>query len=414
MAATKKPNGESTVAPERIRAFWAERQGLAGAMKGASASEVFARTGWARSVGGCNPYLALRDRAALSRASVDEAVAKLQIHELPSARGCTYVVPKDDYAIALRASQGHGDDASMAMATKFLGVTVKEIDRLCDRVLQLVAKTPLDPAGIKEAAGDAVRSLGPEGKKRGTTSTLPLALGRLQTHGLIRRVPTDGRLDQQRYRYVAWTPSPLGKKVLGDDEVAMELGRRFFRWTGPATVAQLAWWGGLGVKAARGVAAELKLATLEEGSDRYLFQDDKDALLAMTLPREPRISFVSRASTTSSTCAEKFSLTSIVTTSSAESPARRRRSTSGRSSDLPYHPIIDRGRVIGLWDWDGVSGKLAWRTFAKTPSVDKAVAKEGEALTEYVKRELGDARSFSLDSPESRVERIEELAKAKW
>ena len=83
----------------------------------------------------------------------------------------------------------------MAMATKFLGVTVKEIDRLCDRVLQLVAKTPLDPAGIKQAAGDAVRSLGPEGKKRGTTSTLPLALGRLQTHGLIRRVPTDGRLD---------------------------------------------------------------------------------------------------------------------------------------------------------------------------------------------------------------------------
>ena len=61
-----------------------------------------------------------------------------------------------------------------------------------------------------------------------------------------------------------------------------------------------------------------------------------------------------------------------------------------------------------------MSGKLAWRTFAKTPSVDKAVAKEGEALTEYVKRELGDARSFSLDSPESRVERIEELAKAKW
>ena len=88
-----------------------------------------------------------------------------------------------------------------------------------------------------------MRSLGPEGKKRGTTSTLPLALGRLQTHGLIRRVPTDGRLDQQRYRYVAWTPSPLGKKKFSaTTSVAMELARRFFRWTGPATVAQLAWW----------------------------------------------------------------------------------------------------------------------------------------------------------------------------
>ncbi len=289
---TKKATSGS-IAPERVRAFWAERQGLAGGRRGASAAEVLAQTGWARSVGGCNPYLALRNRAGLSRAAVDAAVEKLEIHELPSARGCTYVVPKGDFAIALRASQGHTDDATMAMAVKYLGVTEKEIDRLSDRVVALLAKTPLDPAALKEQAGDAVRSLGLEGKKRGTTTTLPLALGRLQTRGLIRRVPTNGRIDQQRYRYAAWSPSPLAKTKLTDDALAIELARRFFRWTGPATVPQLAWWAGLGVKAARAAVAELALVPLEDGSDRLLFADDREALLATTPPREPQIAFVS-------------------------------------------------------------------------------------------------------------------------
>ncbi len=148
MAAKKSDGG--AVSNERARAFWSSRQGLAGAMKGSSAADVLAKTGWARSVGGCNPYLALRDRAGLSREVVDRAVKDVAIHELTAARGCTYVVPRADYAVALRASQGHGDDASIAQAKKFLGVTDKEIDRLCQRVLDAVAKGPLDPAAIKE------------------------------------------------------------------------------------------------------------------------------------------------------------------------------------------------------------------------------------------------------------------------
>jgi hypothetical protein len=82
--------------------------------------------------------------------------------------------------------------------------------------------------------------------------------------------------------------------------------------------------------------------------------------------------------------------------------------------DLPYHPIVDRGRLVGLWDWDGVKGKLVWKLLGKAPALEKAVAKEGEALSAYVTKQLGDVRSFSLDSPERRGERIDALAKTKW
>jgi hypothetical protein len=59
-----------------------------------------------------------------------------------------------------------------------------------------------DPAQLKDELGDRVRNLGEEGRNRGQTTTLPAALGLLQAAGEIRRVPVNGRLDQQRYAYV--------------------------------------------------------------------------------------------------------------------------------------------------------------------------------------------------------------------
>jgi hypothetical protein len=411
---TGKKSATTAIAAERLRAYGFERQGLGGAMRGAKPNEVLAKTGWARSVGGCNPYLALRDRAGIGRAAADKAAADLAIHELPAARGCTYVVPKEDFAVALRAAQGHGDDAAIAQAKKHLAFTDEELDRLCARVLDALAKGPLDPGGIKEAVGDAVRSFGPEGKKRGQSTSLPLALGHLQTRGLVRRVPVDGRLDQQRYRYAKWDPSPLARSKLDDPAVAMELARRFFRWAGPATVAQLAWWSALGVKAARAAAAEIGVVPLAEGDERLLFADDRDALLATKVPREPRVAFVS---TLDNLLHVRRDVPAHLDAADAarEMPGAKKGITLGALADLEYHPIVDRGRIVGLWDWDGTRGELVWRTFPKVPAdVTKRARDEAEDFAKYVAKDLGDVRSFSLDSPESRGPRIEALRAVKW
>jgi hypothetical protein len=98
----------------KIRSWWAHRQGLDGAFAGKSASEVLQLAGWARSVGSSNPYLTLFSRAGLDRENVDAAVAKLEIHELPSARGCAYVLPASDFALALTVGQGFGGEMKVA------------------------------------------------------------------------------------------------------------------------------------------------------------------------------------------------------------------------------------------------------------------------------------------------------------
>jgi hypothetical protein len=74
---------------EKVRAWWAHRQGLDGRLAGKPQADVLEQTGWARSVGGVGPYLTLFARAGTSREAADKAVAKLDIHELPAARGCT-------------------------------------------------------------------------------------------------------------------------------------------------------------------------------------------------------------------------------------------------------------------------------------------------------------------------------------
>src|SRR5580700_10177618 len=258
----------------KLRAWWFHRQGLDGSMKGNTAGNVLARAGWARSVAGSGPYLALFSRAGMSREAVDIAVAKLDIHELPSARGCTYILPEQDFALGLRVGQQFSG-GEMTLARK-LGVTDSEVTKLCSAVLGSLRKGPLSPDEIRDSTGSASWSLGPEGAKKGLTTTLPLALGSLQASGQIRRIPINGRLDQQRYRYALWKPSPMEKFRLSVAESYTELARRCFRWIGPATLTEFQWFSGLGVKAAKAAVEPLGLVPVEPASDRLMFPEDRE------------------------------------------------------------------------------------------------------------------------------------------
>ena len=55
----------------KLRAWWWQRQGLDGSLRGASPAAVLERSGWARSVGGVGPYLTLFARAGTSREAAD-------------------------------------------------------------------------------------------------------------------------------------------------------------------------------------------------------------------------------------------------------------------------------------------------------------------------------------------------------
>lgn len=393
----------SPITPAAIRAWWSSRQGLDGSLAGRTAAEVLERAGWSRSVGGSGPYLALFARAGLSRQTIDAALASLSIHELPSARGCTYVVPASDYALALRAGQGRSEAAEISAAKKHLGVTDSEINKLCEAILKALSRGPLDPRDLKEATDGAVRNLGEAGKKRGITTTLSLGLGKLQASGDIRRVPTNGRIDQQRYSYALWSPSPA--RAIPDDEVAVELARRFFRWTGPATLANFAWWSGLPRKTTKAAAASLALVPLAAADDRLLFADDLDALRSHKPSAKPQISLVGSLDNLSHL---RRDVAGLVDAEDSEVQALGEKGLQPLRGfgDLPHHAILDRGRLIGFWEYEVSSNSIVYATFQAPPAGLAEVIARTQA---FVRDDLGDARSFSLDSPESRTGRIDAL-----
>ena len=372
---------------------------------------VLERAGWARTVGSVNPYLTLFARAGISRAVVDKAVADREIHELPSARGCTYLVPRSDFALALRVGQGFGEAAAMQMARKHLGVTDKEIDRLCDRVFEALADGPKDPAALKATLGDAVRNLGEAGKKRGTTTTLPLALGLLQSRGEILRQPVGGRLDQMRHAYVRWTDSPLRSDTRTAEEAHVELARRYFRWIGPASAAHFQWFSGLTVKAVKAAIAPLGLVPLAADSALLMYPEDREALAKFEPPKEPAYRLLAGID---SLFLLRRDMQDLLDPKDASRKIVGDRGPVelGGLQDLTSHAIVDRGRVVGLWEYDPEAGAIAWSSFALPTAALRAEVARTEA---FVRDQLGDARSFSLDSPEKRRPRIEALRQAaRW
>jgi len=386
-----------------LRAWWAHRQGLDGLSMGKSAATVLAESGWARSVAGIGPYLTLFSRAGISRESADAAVAAAEIHELPASRGCTYVLPAADFALGLKVGQPFREP-EMNTARK-LGVTGREIDKLCEAVAAALKNEPLDPGQIRDVVGSKARNLGEEGKKKGMITTLPLALGRLQAEGEIRRVPVNGRLDQQRYKYVCWRPNPLAKFNLSYEQCMTELARRYFRWIGPATLAEFQWFSGISQKACKAALAPLHLVPIEAGSPRQMFKSDLEELMDFKAPKEPQYRLVSSLDGVSLLRRE---IASLVAPEDRERlvPVDNGARPLGGLADLPSHAILDRGRVVGLWEFDIAAAEIAWASFIKPNAAMKKAVAETEA---FIRDQVGDARSFSLDSPKSREPKLKAL-----
>lgn len=383
-------------------AWWWLKQGLDGSLMGADPATLLSRTGWARSVGGAAPYLTLFARAGTTRAAADAAVANLEIHELPAARGCTYVVPAADFGLALKLAQPFSE-VPITAAKKHLGVTAAELDSLCQAVTDALASgKALTPDQLKEACGGAVRSLGEAGKKRGASTTLPMALGYLQAQGEVRRVPINGRLDQQRYAYTRWVENPLKGFTLTETEAATELARRFFQWIGPATLKEFQEFAGLGVAATKAAVAPLGLVPVAGGAPQLLLPEERERYEAYIPPDQPSLSLVSSLD---SLALLRRDLGALLDEADRERPiyTERGATTGGSLADATCHLIIDRGQVIGLWEYDPTTSEIAWMSFGAAPAGLREVIDRTER---FAREELGDVRSFSLDSPASRAPKI--------
>jgi hypothetical protein len=164
-------------------------------------------------------------------------------------------------------------------------------------------------------------------------------------------------------------------------------------------VSEFQWFSGLGVKTPQAAVAPLKLVPLQ--GDLLAFPEDRAEFAAFQIPKKPHyvltgiLDNISHLRRATSTLFEAKDLEHSLTGKAA-------------LADLPSHAILDRGRVAGLWHFDPETGTIAWTSFVKK---DRALEEAVARMEAFVREDLGDARTFSLDSPKSRAPKLAALRK---
>ena len=351
--------------------------------------------GWARSLGGVDPYLALYARCGTSRADVDAALADDRLWVVPGVRGCIWLVPRADMPLALAVSEAQAKRGMLRELAK-LGSDETAVRALADAALtHLSANGPMPSAALGKVLPQ-VKHFGDAGRKAGVTSDLPGALRLLEWSGQVRRRSKGGVLDTQAY---SWEACSLALDAPTEPvEQAVALLDRFLDWAAPASLDEFIAWSRLGKTVTRAAIEELSPDEVEveglgpcltrpplpsvEGTFLLPAQDNMQSLrLKPGLLVDPRYHDV-----------EVHTM-------------GKRTATVGASKWIFQRLVVRDGEIQGLWAWDAVAGEVVAEGFEGLS--DDAGAKM-QAMADFITRQLGGkAKAVSIDSDGAQRRRVE-------
>jgi hypothetical protein len=222
---------------------------------------------------------------------------------------------------------------------------------------------------------------------------------RLAEQARTRRVPLNGRLDTERYGYVSWSPPA---PIPSAEEAYAGLAERYFAWTGSATLAEFKEFCGCTLKEAQFATRELGLVADPTASKHLMLPHLLEEREQFTPLEAPSILFVGNMD---SIGLHRRNLGELLDDDDRAAAVRLTEAQGSRNllGECDSHLILDRGRWIGVWDFDTLRNRLIWVTW-QTPTDE--VREAAGACERFVRDELADARTSSQDSPQSRSKRI--------
>jgi hypothetical protein len=396
----------------QARALWWQKQAIGDAVREGPLAQVIGATGWLRTLGGADVYLAARARRpGLGRAELDEAVAAGALRVVPAARGCIYLVPAAVVGDLMRLNaegwrrSTEKDLAKAGSSMKVVEGLARKVEGALDRPLTTDALRKALPAG-------AIPSFGEAGKKAGLSSPLPLALRLLELEGRVERTLEGGRLDTDRY---LWRRAPAAgaKAAAGSAGAPIDtLARAFLGLAGPATLAQLAAWSG---RAQRELAPALErlgaaAVTVEGLGAAWVLPGDLAALREAPPPRGIALlafedNYLAPHGLGVVTDPRHHAL-EVQLWGDAQPGAI------GSARHVLSRTINVDGLVAGFWEVDPRTGGAAWMTFDPAPrALARRLDDETAAAAQFLLRELGHARVFTLDTMELVQDRADRIAK---
>jgi hypothetical protein len=175
-------------------------------------------------------------------------------------------------------------------------------------------------------------------------------------------------------------------------------------WAAPASLKHFRWFSGLTAAAAKEAVEPLDLAALP-GADLLMPADQVPEFEAFVVPDEPEYALVGNIDGVHLLHRDLGRLLDP-DDAARQSPAAKAGRTLADEADPQSPLIVDRGRVVGLWEYDPEAEEIVHQVFVPVDaSLKQAVAR----TEEFVRDQLSDVRMTSLDSPTSRAPRIAAL-----
>ena len=406
-----------TIPLARARAHWHARSGLATPLSG-DPDEVIARTGWVRTLGGADVYLAARARVpGLSRRALDGLVEQSRLRVIPAVRGCIYLVPAAHAPLALAVAEAAWRPRAEREVEK-AGATWQEVEEVARAVTSVLARGPATPDQLRKGlAPGAVRSLGERGKKIGMSSVMPTALRDLELRGVVERTLEGGRLDTERYVWrAASADAGWSAPHVPDDAVDRwaELARIFVGHAGPARLEDFAGWAGLPLRDARAGLERARLApvAVEGFGDAFVVEED---VAALERPAEPSAR-VAMLSFEDGFLVAHGGPRWVVDPGHWWTPIRiwggSGRGTLGDAAHVQTRTFTVGDQLAGIWEMDPDAREVLWAPFATVPREERAeIDRLASETAAFLREEIGHARSFSLDTDAEVRERAAEVAR---
>ncbi len=398
---------------ERVRTYWSSRQSLSARSKGRVA-ELVRSTGWVYSAGSTLPYLAIRARLpGIDRAEIDRVIFDDErILEVPTVRGCTMLVPAEDFTLALEGGRGFSA-TNHTKVQALCGVTDREVLDLSAAIRERLGAGPLPADALRERLPSKLfRDLGPNGRKIGEPSTLTYVLRLLQRQGIVQRIASDHRLDGGTFTY-RLTNAPMLRR-LSKEEAENGLASRFFGWAAPATLKEFSWWAGISQREARTIVNRVGMVSIsvdgwageawvpedqiDELSRLPIFGDRGEVIL---LPFRDNYLYFRRG------------IGALV--DGADLSARvidwmGRPAALGELDSLHHNAIVWNGRLIGYWEYDPETCDIVWRSCGRLDrKTQRDIVEKITDMQSFIRSQLNDVAFYAFDRGANRRRRIDSL-----
>lgn len=384
----------------KARAWWLRRQGLMPAMAPKTIEACVRQAGWLPTSGSVGAYLSVRARMpGTSREAIDRvALDGVSLIEVAGSLGRPSVlVPLDEKALALRL---HWSTYQRHIAPHIANGSLSEaaLRGVGAQVCRVLDEGPLPTAEIRK--GVAHPDAG---------ELLASALIDLTVRGIVHRFPQDGRLDSSKYMYELRHPDdrPNLEAEGDEDSVVAKAAAHFLAHHGPATVAELSWWGVLTKGAARKALAALgaeSFAVQGWTKEAWLLPADVKAWRSfkgeagdrvVLLPnRDPYVHW------------RRGPLVLARSASAVVLDPALKRAPIADVETLNHHTILSGADLVGVWEFDPDAGRIVTRLWDGNTGLRRRVADAAADTERFVRDQLGDAKLSNVDPPPKRAKRL--------